>query len=97
MVAYNPISGRKKVAEELGLRKNRDNILVEDAEATKDGKDPEPSAGRGTSAMKKEEDKLTERKANMNIAMGTSRINYMDPRITISWCKMKDVPIEKIF
>jgi len=31
------------------------------------------------------------------VALGTSRINYMDPRITISWCKQKEVPIEKIF
>ena len=31
------------------------------------------------------------------VAMGTSKINYMDPRITISWCKAKEVPIEKVF
>jgi DNA topoisomerase I len=34
---------------------------------------------------------------NKSVALGTSRINYMDPRITISWCKRKEVPIEKIF
>ena len=34
---------------------------------------------------------------NKNIALGTSKINYMDPRITISWCKNMEVPIEKIF
>jgi len=34
---------------------------------------------------------------NKAVALGTSRINYMDPRITISWCKRKEVPIEKIF
>jgi len=32
-----------------------------------------------------------------NLALGTSKINYMDPRITISWCKSHEVPIEKIF
>lgn len=31
------------------------------------------------------------------IALGTSKINYLDPRITIAWCKRNDVPIEKIF
>eukprot|EP00955_Chlamydomonas_euryale_P086189 364197-Chlamydomonas_euryale.AAC.33 len=31
------------------------------------------------------------------VALGTSKINYMDPRITIAWCKRNDVPIEKIF
>eukprot|EP00244_Chara_vulgaris_P013789 TRINITY_DN8163_c1_g5_i1.p1 TRINITY_DN8163_c1_g5~~TRINITY_DN8163_c1_g5_i1.p1 ORF type:complete len:109 (-),score=21.69 TRINITY_DN8163_c1_g5_i1:3-329(-) len=31
------------------------------------------------------------------VALGTSKINYMDPRITIAWCKRHEVPIEKIF
>ena len=31
------------------------------------------------------------------VALGTSKINYMDPRITVAWCKWKEVPIEKIF
>lgn len=30
------------------------------------------------------------------VALGTSKINYMDPRITVSWCKRHDVPIEKV-
>ena len=34
---------------------------------------------------------------NKNVALGTSKINYMDPRISISWCKEKEVPIEKVF
>ncbi|KAJ7522510.1 hypothetical protein O6H91_18G015200 [Diphasiastrum complanatum] len=31
------------------------------------------------------------------VALGTSKINYMDPRITVAWCKCQEVPIEKIF
>jgi DNA topoisomerase-1 len=31
------------------------------------------------------------------VALGTSKINYLDPRITIAWCKRNDVPIEKVF
>ncbi|PWA99650.1 DNA topoisomerase I alpha [Artemisia annua] len=31
------------------------------------------------------------------VALGTSRINYLDPRITVAWCKRHEVPIEKIF
>lgn len=30
-------------------------------------------------------------------ALGTSKINYIDPRISVSWCKKYDVPIDKIF
>jgi DNA topoisomerase-1 len=32
-----------------------------------------------------------------NISLGTSKINYIDPRITIAWIKKYDFPIEKIF
>ncbi len=31
------------------------------------------------------------------VALGTSKINYLDPRITVAWCKVHEVPIEKIF
>ncbi|KAL4351945.1 hypothetical protein GQ457_06G022030 [Hibiscus cannabinus] len=31
------------------------------------------------------------------VALGTSKINYLDPRITVAWCKRHEVPIEKIF
>lgn len=31
------------------------------------------------------------------VALGTSKINYLDPRITIAWCKKHNVPIERIF
>lgn len=31
------------------------------------------------------------------VALGTSKINYMDPRITVAWCKSRRVPLEKIF
>ncbi|XP_068667937.1 DNA topoisomerase 1 beta-like isoform X2 [Aristolochia californica] len=34
---------------------------------------------------------------NKNVALGTSKINYLDPRITVAWCKRREVPIEKIF
>ena len=33
---------------------------------------------------------------NKEIALGTSKLNYLDPRITIGWCKKYDVPIEKV-
>ncbi|CAM6101329.1 unnamed protein product [Calypogeia fissa] len=31
------------------------------------------------------------------VALGTSKINYMDPRISVAWCKRHEVPIEKVF
>jgi len=38
----------------------------------------------------------TDREENKEIALGTSKLNYLDPRITIGWAKKWDVPIEKV-
>ncbi|MES1921583.1 hypothetical protein MHBO_003115 [Bonamia ostreae] len=37
------------------------------------------------------------KKSTKEIALGTSKINYMDPRISVAWCKRNEMPIEKIF
>ncbi|GMT28365.1 hypothetical protein PFISCL1PPCAC_19662, partial [Pristionchus fissidentatus] len=39
----------------------------------------------------------TDKDENKQIALGTSKLNYLDPRISIAWCKKHDVPIEKVF
>ncbi|KAK4851439.1 hypothetical protein QYF36_015178 [Acer negundo] len=31
-----------------------------------------------------------------SVALGMSKINYLNPRITVAWCKRHDVPIEKV-
>lgn len=31
------------------------------------------------------------------VALDTSKTNYLDPRITVAWCKRNEVPIEKVF
>jgi len=40
---------------------------------------------------------MVDREAGKEIALGTSKINYLDPRITVAWCKKFDVPLEKLF
>ncbi|XP_058811780.1 DNA topoisomerase 1 isoform X2 [Topomyia yanbarensis] len=47
--------------------------------------------------LKKLELQETDKDENKTIALGTSKLNYLDPRISIAWCKKFDVPIEKIF
>lgn len=34
---------------------------------------------------------------NKSVALGTSKINYIDPRITVAWCKRVELPIERVF
>lgn len=43
-----------------------------------------------TMAMKNKDD-------NKTVALGTSKINYMDPRITVAWCKQQECDISKVF
>ncbi|KAJ7045558.1 DNA topoisomerase I [Mycena alexandri] len=40
---------------------------------------------------------IIDRDEGKEVALGTSKINYLDPRITAAWCKTHDVPVEKLF
>ncbi|KAL5034755.1 DNA topoisomerase 1 [Batrachochytrium dendrobatidis] len=46
-------------------------------------------AAQKTSIIDKDENKTT--------ALGTSKINYIDPRISAAWCHKHNVPLDKIF
>jgi DNA topoisomerase-1 len=39
----------------------------------------------------------TDKEENKEIALGTSKLNYIDPRITVAWCRNNDIPLEKVF
>ena len=43
------------------------------------------------------QEKIASRDKNKEVALNTSKLNYMDPRITVSWCKKIEVPIERVF
>jgi DNA topoisomerase-1 len=49
------------------------------------------------SKIEKAEKAIETRQKNKSIALGTSKTNYNDPRISVAWCKKYEVPIEKIF
>lgn len=40
---------------------------------------------------------LRDREENSQVSLGTSKINYIDPRLSVVFCKKFNVPIEKIF
>jgi DNA topoisomerase-1 len=40
---------------------------------------------------------LKQRDDNKEVSLGTSKMNYMDPRFSVAWCKRNNVPIEKVF
>ncbi|XP_021039490.1 DNA topoisomerase I, mitochondrial isoform X1 [Mus caroli] len=41
--------------------------------------------------------KATDKEENKQVALGTAKLNYLDPRISIAWCKRFGVPVEKIY
>jgi len=50
-----------------------------------------------TEKISKAEHALMEKDSNKEVSLGTSKINYMDPRVTVAFCKRNEVPIEKLF
>ncbi|XP_023209714.1 DNA topoisomerase 1-like [Centruroides sculpturatus] len=47
--------------------------------------------------LNKLEVQATDKEENKQIALGTSKLNYLDPRISVAWCKKWNVPVEKIY
>ncbi|KAK5071757.1 DNA topoisomerase 1 [Lithohypha guttulata] len=43
------------------------------------------------------ETQALDKESNKEVALGTSKINYIDPRLTVVFCKRFNVPIEKFF
>ncbi|KAH9259624.1 hypothetical protein BASA81_002046 [Batrachochytrium salamandrivorans] len=41
--------------------------------------------------------RASEQDKNKSVALSTSKINYMDPRISVAWAKRNEFPIEKIY
>ena len=63
-----------------------------------------PTESQVASRIKNWSDKITKmsldlknREDNKEVSLGTSKINYMDPRISVAFCKENEVPIERIF
>uniref|UniRef100_A0A5S6QNS7 DNA topoisomerase I n=1 Tax=Trichuris muris TaxID=70415 RepID=A0A5S6QNS7_TRIMR len=53
--------------------------------------------GRFEEQLLKLKVRATDKEENKEIALSTSKLNYLDPRITVAWCKKHDVPIDKIY
>ena len=65
-------------------------------------KQPDPSKVKARIAtfeksLKNLRDNVKNKEDNKSVSLSTSKINYMDPRVTVAWCKRNEVPIERIF
>jgi DNA topoisomerase-1 len=52
---------------------------------------------KAKAAVKKQETALTMKEENKSVALGTSKMNYMDPRISVAFCKRAGLEIHKVF
>ncbi|XP_069824649.1 DNA topoisomerase 1-like isoform X2 [Dendropsophus ebraccatus] len=52
---------------------------------------------RAEEQLMKLEVQATDREENKQIALSTSKLNYLDPRISVAWCKKWDVSLDKIY
>ena len=70
---------------------------MKDAKTKKVVESKKKAVQRLEEQLMKLEVQATDREENKQIALGTSKLNYLDPRITVAWCKKWGVPIEKIY
>lgn len=56
----------------------------------------ERKIGQTNAKIEKMERDMQTKEDLKTVALGTSKINYLDPRITVAWCKRHEVPIEKV-
>ncbi|KWU42448.1 hypothetical protein RHOSPDRAFT_21228 [Rhodotorula sp. JG-1b] len=86
---------RLKAADELEKTIKRDR---------KNGyEETKMSEERIVAALKKMDERIqvaklaaTDKDEGKEISLGTSKINYIDPRISVAWCKQFDVPLNKV-
>ncbi|KAJ9157349.1 DNA topoisomerase 1 [Pleurostoma richardsiae] len=90
---------RLKAAHELEAKFKKEN-KTKKVEA--EGKSPsvekfEAAVQKLDERIKTLELQVADREGNKEVALGTSKINYIDPRLTVVFSKKFDVPIEKFF
>ena len=89
-------------AYEAAVSKKREANKSKQAESHRfarlpDDKDVVKRINAWTEKIKKLEIDLRNKEENKEVSLGTSKANYLDPRISVAWCKRCDVPIEKLF
>lgn len=71
--------------------------IKETKQKIKDSKDNKKKVDKLKSTLKKLKSKKSLKIEMKNISLGTSKINYIDPRISVAFIKRHNFPIDKIF
>lgn len=92
----SPKSGKKRKAQEIEddfqeTPKKKRRALPDDIEKCNN------AIAKINASINKCVIKKTEKDELKSVALTTSKINYIDPRITAAWAKKVNLPIEKLF
>ncbi|OBT70157.1 hypothetical protein VE03_00516 [Pseudogymnoascus sp. 23342-1-I1] len=95
----------KELTERLGAADDLAKKLKKENKTKKvEAEGRAPSVEKLEAAVEKIDQRITtmnlqaeDREGNKEVALGTSKINYIDPRLTVVFAKKFDVPIEKFF
>ncbi|XP_075875319.1 DNA topoisomerase I, mitochondrial isoform X2 [Nelusetta ayraudi] len=87
-LAKTELKQAKKEVKEKGSADAKLQTLVERKKA---------AVQRCEEQLLKLEVQATDREENKQIALGTSKLNYLDPRISVAWCQNMEVPVDKIY
>lgn len=99
-ILQTKIDAKKQQVEEAQeeLKKAEDEFKdTKDAKAEVNVEKKKKKLKRLEEQLSKLNVQATDKEENKQIALGTSKLNYLDPRISIAWCKKFGVPIEKIY
>ncbi|XP_063153239.1 DNA topoisomerase 1 [Candoia aspera] len=89
--------------EQLAEAKREMKSAKADAKIRRDEKSKKTVESKKKAVQRVEEQLMklevqaTDREENKQIALSTSKLNYLDPRISVAWCKKFGIPIEKIY
>jgi DNA topoisomerase-1 len=95
---------RVKAGEDCPIKKPADDMSVEQKREQNHLWSKQPSEAQVTKRIldwkRKVETcrlQVQDKEENKAVSLTTAKINYMDPRITVAWCKQNEVQIEKVF
>uniref|UniRef100_A0A672PT99 DNA topoisomerase I n=1 Tax=Sinocyclocheilus grahami TaxID=75366 RepID=A0A672PT99_SINGR len=87
--------------EQLDLAKKELKQAKKEAKGSSDNKlvveKKKKAVQRCEEQLLKMEVQATDREENKQIALSTSKLNYLDPRISVAWCKNMEVQLDKIY
>lgn len=92
------LDDRLKVAEELKAQlKQEKKTKKAEAKGSMTIEKLEAQIAKANERIAVTKTQMIDKDENKTTALGTSKINYIDPRLTFAWCAKFSIPIEKMF